>query len=292
MNHNLKDTLNSFAKASSSFFGNLASSIASLFRMVLLSKISIASKTKKYREYKSGQFCCILANGPSLKEALANGEVRLEGNDIFCVNMFAEADVFWTIKPRFYFLVDREFFCPSMERTQKQVAFLKEAFAKVDWDMFLCISGTSANSGVLSGLDNPHIKVLRWNTTDVGGFRSFRHFFYRRNMGMPRCQTVTNFALTAAIAMKYENVFLYGADHGWTKDLRVDDENVVCYGDRHIYNTSLTELKLDYSIATLLRRYAMMFEAHWLINDFAKSEEINILNCTKGSFVDAYKRLL
>ena len=113
---------------------------------------------------------------------------------------------------------------------------------------------------------------------------------YNHAFAMPRCQTVTNFALLAAVLMKYKKVYLYGADHSWTKDLRVDDDNVVCYGDRHIYNTDLTVIKLDYSIGALLHNYANMFDSHVSINNYAISRNVRIINCTKESFVDAYER--
>ena len=108
---------------------------------------------------------------------------------------------------------------------------------------------------------------------------------------MPRCQTVTNFALTAAVNMGYKIVYLYGADHSWTQDLRVDDENVVCYGDRHVYNTGLTIIKKENTIGHLLHQFAKMFDTHWIIKEYAEAQGCEILNCTKDSFVDAYKRL-
>lgn len=292
MNPQVRNTINHVVQTVGMICSNTMSSLTSLFRVFVLSKVSAVLKAKKYTTLKKFQSCTILANGPSLKAAMEENKVRLDNADIFCVNMFAESDYFWKNKPRFYFLVDGQFFNPTIERCAKQVEFLKDAFKKVDWEMYLCISSGGVTGGVLKGLDNPNIKVIRWNTTTFEGFRWLRHFMFHHNMAMPRCQTVTNFALAAAINMKYENVYLYGADHGWTKDLRVDDDNVVCYGDRHVYNTALTELKLNYSIAHLLRQYANMFESHWVINEYALSKGVNIWNCTKGSFVDAYKRII
>lgn len=291
MNREVRNVLNSVSKGVGNMASNTVTSISSLLRVCVLSKLSIASKEKKYLIHKGSKDCCILANGPSLKDALEHGKVNLDGNDVFVVNMFVQSPEFWTIKPRFYYLVDGAFFSPKTERHNQLIQTLKDAFNKVDWEMYLCISSGCVNGGLLNELHNDHIKVLRWNTTTFEGFRWLRHFMFRHNMAMPRCQTVTNFALATAINMKYDNVYLYGADHGWTKDLRVDDDNVVCYGDRHVYNTNLTVIKLKQDIATLLRQYAMMFESHHIINDFAKSMGVKIWNCTKGSFVDAYTRL-
>ena len=290
MNKNARNLLNNVAKGLGLFYSNFVASISSLLRMLILSSLNVAVKSKKYKSIVISKDCTILANGPSLKEALENNEVRLGGNDVFVVNMFVNSPKFWTVKPRFYFLVDSAFFAPSKDRHFNLISELTEAFNKVSWDMYLCISSGCVNGGLIKELHNDRIKVIRWNTTTFEGFKGLCHFMYRHNMAMPRCQTVTNMALAAAINMGYDNVYLYGADHSWTRDLRVDDDNVVCYGDRHVYATKLEVIKKDYSIGILLEHFANMFHSHWIINDYAKSMGVRIWNCTKGSFIDAYKR--
>lgn len=291
MNKNLRDLLNNLSKSIGLFCKNFVSSFVSLLRMMVLSRFAIAKQSKHYKELKTSGSCTVLANGPSLKSAFENGEVRLEGNDIIVVNMFAQSSEFWTIKPRFYCLVDGNFFAPTNERVKEQINILSEAFDKVDWDMYLCISSGCVNGGILKNLHNNHIHILKWNTTTFEGFKSLCHYMFRHNMAMPRCQTVTNMALVAAVNLGYENVYLYGADHTWTIDLRVNERNEVCYGDRHIYATGLHVIKKDCSIGTLLHQFARMFDSHWVINDYAESRGVRIYNCTKGSFVDAYERL-
>ena len=290
MNKNIRNYLNCIFLIINETADNIVSSIISLCRMFVLSKMSVARKSKKNSQQKRYNNCTILANGPSLKEALESKEVLLEGNDVFVVNMFVQTTDFWKIKPRFYFIVDGAFFTPKNERHEELISVLLDAFQKVDWDMNLCISAGCANGGILKLLDNPHIKIMRWNTTTFEGFPWLRHFMFRHNMAMPRCQTITNMALVAAINMGYKNINLYGADHSWTKDLRVDDDNIVCYGDRHVYNANLIVIKKEKSFAYLLRQFAKMFESHEVISLYAKRQNCKILNCTKGSFIDAYER--
>ena len=290
MNKNARNLLNNVAKGLGLFYSNFVASISSLLRMLILSSLNVAVKSKKYKSIAISKDCTILANGPSLKEALENNEIRLAGNDVFVVNMFVNSPEFWTIKPRFYFLVDGAFFAPSEDRHFNLISELAEALNKVSWDMYLCISSGCVNGGLIKELHNDRIKVIRWNTTTFEGFKGFCHFMYRHYMAMPRCQTVTNMALSAAINMGYDNVYLYGADHSWTRDLRVDDDNVVCYGDRHVYAPDVQVIKKDGTIGRLLHAFANMFDAHWIINDYAKSMGVKIWNCTKGSVIDAYKR--
>lgn len=290
MNKNLRFALNSIATGVGRVISNVCQGFVSCLRMIVLSKISYAFRSVNYSKLKTNQNCCILANGPSLKKALDAGGVSTDGCDVFCVNMFCQSEYFYKIQPKFYFLIDEEYFNPSNDFTKGQVKFLTEALNKVDWTMYLMISSSSTNGGLLKGLSNTHIKVVRWNTTTVEGGKHFRNICYSLRLGMPKCQTVTNFALVAAVNMAYGKVYLYGADHSWTKDLMVNDDNQTCYGDRHVYDTNVSYRTLDCSVASLLRDFANMFETHWHIEGYSKHKGVKIINCTKGSFVDAYER--
>ena len=291
MNSNLRNRLNKIAQEMGKGLSDLAKSTVSLLRLCVLSRLSVANKSRRYGSLRQHPSCTVLANGPSLKAALEDNEVMLDNVDIFCVNMFCESEYFWELKPRFYYIVDGAYFSDAPdERNKVLIEKLYKALMKVDWDMYLCISSTGANGGVLRKLDNAKIHILLWNTTTFEGFRGLCHTIFRSQMGMPRCQTVANFALVAAINMKYEKVYLYGADHTWTRDLFVDDDNVVCYGDRHVYNTGLTVIKHTRNMTQILSDFSNMFASHIIIRDYADVENVKIINKTKGSFVDAYNR--
>lgn len=286
-----RKTLGGPARMLSKFFSKLIGLLSSIARMMVLSSVSVAIKSKKSATTKKYGKCTLLANGPSLKNALDNNEVILENVDIMCVNMFCKSPYFPQIKPRYYFLTDQEFFFPTTERTRHFVEELKEAFAKVDWPMFLVTCTNCRKGEILDCVkSNSNIKILISNCSAFSSFDCIDHFMYRIRMAMPRCQTVTNFALMSAINMGYSTIYLYGADHSWTKDLRVDDDNIVCYGDRHVYKKELEEIKIEYNIAALLRAYAHMFESHYKIQKYAESEFTRVLNLTKESFIDAYER--
>lgn len=290
MDKRLRDGLRNIANGIGKVLSKSVDSLVSLLRVMVLSRFEVARKANHFPELKTNTNCTILANGPSLKKAFEDGDVKYEENDVFVVNMFVHSPEFWMIKPKFYFLADDAYFAPRTERTQNFVKSLSDAFQRVDWDMFLCIPSTCVNGGILKALNNSHIKIIRWNTTTFEGFRNIRHFMYSHNMAMPRCQTIANMTLIAAINMGYENIFLYGVDHSWTRDLCVNDDNEVCYGDRHVYATSIQIVKKEGTIGRLLHCFAYMFDSHWMINDYAKFRGVNIWNCTRDSFIDAYPR--
>lgn len=293
MNKIIRDRLNGFYKGLSAFFSNFMLSCTSVLRVCVLSSFKVANQSRIYSKLKGNKNCCVLGNGPSLKDDFEAGRVCAEGKDVFCVNMFCSSPLFWELKPKFYYLADGIFFVPENEREKQVVRDLTAYLNKVNWEMYLVIYSSAVLGGPLfRNLKNENIKVLEMNSTEVGGFKGFRHWMYRHRLGMPRCQTVVNFALCAAINMDYENVYLYGADHTWTRDLFVNNNNEVCFGDRHLYNKNLTVVKKNCNFATLLNDFSNMFKSHYLLEEYSKSVGVKIWNCSSDSFLDSYERKL
>lgn len=290
MNKNNRMLLKSISNIIVSIATNLVISFLSICRVLVLSSIKVAIKERNYFKLRKYDVCCVLATGPSLKSAITNGELPSAEVDYFVVNLFCQSDYFQIIKPRFYFIVDGAFFSPTDERGQNLVNQLANKLNKVDWEMYLVVSSGAPNDGILKNITNSNVKILKMNSTTIEGYNTFRNMMYKLQLGMPRCQTVTNFALSAGITMKYNKILLYGADHSWTRDLFVDDDNVVCYGDRHVYNTNLTVIKHKRTMAEILSDFSKMFATHEIIRQYADTENVKIINMTKGSFVDAYDR--
>ena len=160
MNANVKDSLRLLASKCNNIVFGFLDAISSVLRMFLFTKLHVAIKSKQYYKYKKHKSCTILGNGPSLKSAMVNGDISIDDVDIFCVNSFCESDFFWKIKPTNYFLIDGQFFNPTIERCIKQVDTLVAALNKVDWDINLFIPSHAINGGVLGGLDNDKIHII------------------------------------------------------------------------------------------------------------------------------------
>ena len=109
---------------------------------------------------------------------------------------------------------------------------------------------------------------------------------------MPVCMNVTIFAVMAAVWMGYKKVVLHGLELGMFTTLSVDQDNVLCYEDSHVYDTNKTTFKrYGRSLAEELQGFVDCFNSHKEINRYAKINGCQILNATKGSFVDAYERV-
>lgn len=272
------------------FFTQLLNTVESCLLILLFSSVKVARETRRSRlKNRSGSKINVLGNGPSLKKALEDGVVDTT-IDCMAVNLFVVSDFFWKLKPKYYYLADDNFWNPQDERTIKESADFLAGINMVDWSMELFIPSHKNAKGLISKIHNKNVTVRRMNTIQVDGFQGFKNYMYRIHLGAPRCQTVLNMALVSAINKRYESIYLYGADHSWTRDLFVDDENIVCYGDRHVYNPDLTIIKVKNNIADELECFVKMFRSHYGIAGYAKKVGSSIYNCTKGSFVDAYPR--
>lgn len=274
------------------FFSNLGDSFMSVLYMTVLSSRKVVRQNRQKQCGKKSHALCVLGNGPSLKAAMEQGEVMYEGNDIACVNLFCVSEYFEVIKPQYYFITDLAYFEPKNERHEKLVDKLVNGLGKVNWDMTLVVPNVVPKGSrfIFEVGKIEKIKIQRINTTRIEGFQSFCHHYYSRQMAVPRCENIVGIVLTKAVSWDYKTVYLYGADHSWTRDLFVDDNNVVCYGDRHVYDTNLSIVKMPHPLWMELRSFTRVFKAYMTIQEYAKSKGCVIYNCTKESFIDAYPR--
>ncbi|MDE6697563.1 MAG: hypothetical protein K2K25_11850, partial [Muribaculaceae bacterium] len=87
-----------------------------------------------------------------------------------------------------------------------------------------------------------------------------------------------------------------GADHSWSRDLRVDEENHVVYVLNHFYKDSDKEHKRidrlyeNYKLHEILNSMMIAFRSYHQILRFADEIGAKITNCTPGSFIDAFPR--
>lgn len=291
MNAKTKDILRFIAEKGNNVVSGFSGTIASILRMLLFSKINVAIETNKIKGIKKHERCTILANGPSLKVAIENGEVQLENVDVFCMNSFCESEFFWKIKPSAYFLIDGQFFNPTVERCKNQVDTLISALNKIDWDINIFIPSHAIKGGVLKGLDNNRVHVIKMNTATVEGYDWFCNLIYKLNMGMPMCINVSIFAIMTAIIMKYKTIYIYGIDHSFSSQLFVNEDNCVCSLESHVYSSKPRVFKLpETTMSKTLLNMSNAFRIHEKLEKYSKRVGISLINCTKGSFVDAYAR--
>lgn len=271
----------------------------SLLSCLLFSSFSAAGKIKKLRKKLNGKFkeCYIMGNGPALNDILQSPMANREEVALFAVNFFALNEKFLQVKPDCYMMIDpvlwrNENNNTSNEKKKQEVRSnvkrLLEQLEKVDWDMYFFIS----NRCPLSLFKNvsPHVHVVQINTTPVSGWKWASHLLYNLGLGMPLPQNVTNAAIFAAIFLRFEKIYLYGANHSWMLDLRVDEQNRIYTEDSHFYKASENRYYFQKGILEKhLRCYANAFASHTALDEYSRTVGVRVYNRTRGSFIDAYE---
>ena len=115
---------------------------------------------------------------------------------------------------------------------------------------------------------------------------------------MPPPQNVLIGALMAAIHCGFKRIYILGADHSWHQDIRIKDDNSLEITDRHFYDTSGKNLKKHHGesleevgIADFFLELTRTFRSHQMIEAYARSKGVEIINASSLSFIDAYRKI-
>ena len=245
----------------------------------------------------------ILGNGPSLAEDLPRLIARGEhtAKDVMAVNYFALDERFGTVRPAYYVLSDPMFFRDSVCRDR--VAELYRTLAeKVTWPMNLYVQYYNPERfDYRAALPNPNIRIVRFHTQVYRGFRGVEFWLYRHGLGSANFGTVIQHGEYVGLLLGYRTLHLYGVDHTLTEGLTVDRRNRLCRIDRHFYDdgrpaeahpmyVNATCPPVPYTMASYMAELAELFRGHEVLRDYAASLGARIVNCTRGSMIDAYER--
>ena len=253
-----------------------------------LCKMLLSSRPASLRPRpQDGREIYILGNGPSLKTALQEQQVRLAASDCLAVNFFANSPAFSEIKPRYYILIDPHFFTPGNANGDS----LWRNLAEADWDITLIIP---VGKKPLKTSSRMTVKTI--NAIGLEGYQWFTNMAYTRRWGMPRPRNVLIAAIMAAAWAGYKRLVILGADHSWTATLSVADDNTVLSVQPHFYKEAASEqarqaqVYKDIRLHTILESFAIAFRAYHDIQRWAQHSGVQIVNATPGSFIDAFQR--
>ncbi len=281
-------------------FKKFFASITTILKILVLSR-----KGPKTELLKNCEDCIILGNGPSLSESITGHPGLFENKDAVCVNFFALSDFYADIKPLHYLINAPEIWFPDIphDRRKRYTELFSDIFTKTRWPLLLhlpCPARKSAffKEQVGPALEkNEHVSLRLYNQTPVEGFRTFRFWMFRLNLGMPRPYNVLIPSILYCINNGYKNIFLVGADHSWLKEITVDDQNRVLVRQKHFYDADQSTPKTMFSkgngqkkLHEVLMKFACSFQAYFTLRDYANLKNTRIINATPGSFIDAFVR--
>lgn len=256
-----------------------------------IKKICIDEKDKSKRVH-------ILANGPSLNLFLNKLETNFKeyGNDDFCgINYFSNTDWYTILRPKYYALSDPQFFTEKHHDYKKAEDMLARMNNITEWKMYLFIPYVYLKS--MKRISNKNIIIVPLHSREYIGLESLRFYFYKKGLGNGEFGTVIQNAIYALITLHIKEIYLHGADHNYFNGLIVTDNNQLYYQYQHFYDKTKIEMKpvsfgnkYNISLCNYLQHITQIFKGHKILNMYAEEQNCEIINCTPGSFIDAYKR--
>lgn len=238
----------------------------------------------------------VMGNGPSLRQTMADNADLLRHSKTLAVNFAANTPEFSDLKPAIYVLADPHFFKTETDgkSADPNVVKLWDQLTAVDWPMTLYVPcGIKIPVFIEKNTD---ISVKRFNMTPGEGLASPIHWLYRKGLAMPRPRNVLIASIMVALRDGYRDIAIVGADHTWSRDLKVDDLNHVVSVQKHFYEDSKKEEErvyqeyTGYHLHDILDSLRIAFRSYHQIVAYADKIGAHIVNCTPGSFIDAFPR--
>lgn len=276
----------------SSFADHISSSLTKLGQTAkTLVKLLLSARSVCFDKTMKNTSLYILGNGPSLRDNLNRDFQLLQQADTLAVNFAANSPEFTSLRPKYYVLADPHFF---VNASDANVSKLIASLRNVDWKMTLYVPATAKVPQQLA--QSTFLTIKRFNFVAAEGFEWFENWTFAHNLGMPRPRNVLIPSIMIGMWMNYKQIYLLGADHSWSKTLSVDNENHVVTIQPHFYKEEKQELKrinITYQnipLHAVFESFSIAFRAYHRLQRYAIKKNINIINATPESFIDAFPR--
>lgn len=289
--------LETIYKTGTGWLTNLFGSLVSILKVVVQSRFGATLPAPQRLT------CSVLGNGPSLNDSLQHHLAFIRQTELVVVNSFALTDLFLDLKPQNYALHDPSYFFRTGTSVRPDIQQTIDVLIQaVNWPMNLYVPRRAKNSYLTRQIEagNPGIRVIYYNYTVVTGFQGFRHWLYRRNLGMVQSQTVLMAALFLMVNRRFGEVYLFGADQSWHEQIRVTETNEFQMQNLHFYDKGKAIAYAPTYNAGQGRGFAMasqflslykVFRGYEVLRDYANDLGVTVLNASSKSYIDAFDRV-
>lgn len=266
-----------------------------VFRLIFNFQIIFRPKNLKLKS----ENLYILANGPSFNQDLSENFEAIQKGDIIVVNGFANSDLFVQLKPTYYVLIDPLYWdnnIPNSDVDHERMVLFK-ILRETDWEMILYVPqrGYSRIRNVFKG--NSKIKVVWFNDFVLNTkWDKINFSFYKLNLACPNLQNVLVASIFLAINLGYRKIFLAGTDHSWLKSIVLNENNDVCIKHDHFYEKEGELVPWISNNGSVYKMHEILFDLHnifkgyYELNKYANASDVEIINFTKESYIDAFKK--
>ncbi|HKO60189.1 MAG TPA: hypothetical protein VJV03_03430 [Pyrinomonadaceae bacterium] len=236
---------------------------------------SLIKRNEAFRDRHKGRRCFVIGNGPSLREQdlspLVN-EITLVTNSFYLHPIVGEH---W--QPSYYFLSDPAYFEDSTDLSLYRQLTGKIRSAPVfvphrARDFFL-------NHAVLPPERTYYIAVQEGLDKVWSGKPDLTQV-------IPGAWTVVQSAIMAAMYMGCSRIYLLGLDHDW---LSHGGQHLNFYSEQSVESQPAGNLP-GWTYKRLMESMMTMWTIYEMIQKTSQAEGIQIINATRGGFLDVFKR--
>ncbi len=235
----------------------------------------------------------IIGNGPSMdfEKTLTKDE-----NVEYCmVNQACLTPEFIIFKPSIYIIADPGYINPKDPDARLMWQRLNKG---VDWDMTIYVP-YYMHKAILNVINlNPRITLSYYHSAIFQGWENLSFMLYNRNLAIPGAGNVMAPSIYIGILKGYHTIRLYGTDHSWTDQLRVNKLNQVCIRQLHYYDNE-ESIKLEpwkdetgklFTMKRILNKFSEIFGQYEILERYSKSKGVKIVNMCQESFIDAFDK--
>ncbi|NSW44722.1 MAG: hypothetical protein HPY79_02710 [Bacteroidales bacterium] len=267
----------------------------SIIRLLFLTHYRV-----KIQKQNDHQDCLILANGPSLNFLIEKYPSFIKNKALVCVNFFPNTNYYQTFKPSYHVISAPELWrsdaMPNYLKLSKEL--FKNIAQKTDWQLtlFIPFEARKYKQWQEPLKNNQNIQITYYNPTPIDGYFWFCKKVFDWQWGMPRPHNVLIPSLMLAIKKGYKNIYIWGADHSWLKEISVDDQNQVLVNQKHFYDEDtskplpMNKFRGTRKLHEVLIKFVHAFKGYFDIEKYAQSKNVSIYNATPNSYIDAFKR--
>ena len=248
---------------------------------------------------KQKKYAIIIGNGPSLNNTILKYENELKNNDCFMVNHAVETNYFEILKPLYYIVVD-EYYFQNDSLNEKSKAIIKSLNDKLKWNIYFFVPFFAKDSLFVQEIKkNELVNVVFLNSILPIYAKNIPHkkmfSYWNKNIACPLMQTVLNTATSVAITLKYNDIYLVGADTSWIEMLIVDQENNDLYShNKHFYENEkyLISKYNDHesNLAAELGCIKKALESYQILKEYACYNGCHLYNASEYSLIDSIIR--
>lgn len=247
----------------------------------------------------------VIGNGPSLYHSMEDDWNEIADHDCVAVNNFCEAEYYSKLKPTLYLLADPAYFGhieTCCDRLKKKInSFIDTIIEHTRWDMNLVLPSVAIGCELVDRIqqNNSFVHFYYYNVQNTIDEQSStnKYELWDKNLIAPPAQTCLNTALWLGVFLRYQNIYLIGADTSWIELLRIDQESNALYTiDSHFYGREKIQLysdkegKVPRELHDELRNISEALRLYWELKEYAAFAGVNVYNASEYSLIDAFER--